>query len=119
MQSQSVKEFLTCLKKKENKCCGVQGAGTGTQQDLPWELAVCVALLAALLGGRKCGNSGPWKLTFSSKHAGVQEKLSRDPKPGRLPMSKPCLPAGKDPIVMASRRINFPQGSSLKGQVRS
>lgn len=97
----------------------MQGAGAGTQQDLTWELAVCVALLAALLSGRKCGNFGPWKLMFPSKHAGAQERLSRDPKPGRLPMSEPGLPAGKDPVVMASSRINFPRGSSFKGEVMS
>lgn len=91
----------------------MQGAGTGTQQDLAWELAVCVALLAALLSGRKCGNSGPWKLMFLSKHAGVQERLSRDPRPWRLPTSEPGLPAGKDPVVMASSRMNLPRGSSF------
>lgn len=34
-------------------------------------------------------------------------------------MSKPHLPAGKDPIVMASSSINFPWGSSFKGGVMS
>lgn len=78
-----------------------------------------MALLAALLSGRKCGNSGPWKLTFPSKHAGVLERLSRDPKPGRLLMSRPHSPTGKDPVVMVSSRINFPRGSSFKGEVMS
>lgn len=59
------------LPQKQNKCHEVQGAGTGTQQDLPWELALHVALLAALLRGRNCGNSGPWKLMFPSKPAGT------------------------------------------------
>lgn len=34
-------------------------------------------------------------------------------------MSRPHSPTGKDPVVMVSSRINFPRGSSFKGEVMS
>lgn len=68
----------------KQKCHQVQGAGTGTQQDLPWESALHVALLAALLSGRNCGNSGPWKLTFLSKPAGTG-KAQQEPQTWEAP----------------------------------